>query len=98
MSSLSRLEQETIINFNNAEDMETISTARGKWKKKLIELSEEYQDMVKIIGRDDYFVHATLPKKLFTLRSPVKSKDNSDGCDTDDSDDENSAETNGFEE
>lgn len=39
--SISRLEQETIINFNEAEPMATIYTHNGALKRKLAKLAEE---------------------------------------------------------
>lgn len=39
--SISRLEQETIINFNEAEPMDTIYTHNGALKRKLAKLAKE---------------------------------------------------------
>lgn len=62
--SISRLEQETIINFNEAEPMATIYTHNGALKRKLAKLAEERPADVRHFrsfpeGAEEY----TVPKK-----------------------------------
>jgi len=46
MSTISRLEQETIIIFNEAEDKAEVCTYNGRLKSRMVELSEQRPDSV----------------------------------------------------
>lgn len=68
--SISRLEQETVINFNEAEPMANVYTHNGALKRKLAKLEEERPAEVKHIrtlpeGAEEY----TIPKKWIKVNA-----------------------------
>lgn len=72
---LSKLEQETIIVWNNAEDTATVYTCDTRIKKSL-----EKHIVCKLLKSDEYSVTYKIPKKLVQIRSRClqieKSKEN----------------------
>lgn len=67
---LLRCEKETVIILNDAEKVAQISTSQDWMKRKLIKLSEEHPDEVKIISEDKYTLIAEAPKKYVNVRPP----------------------------
>lgn len=70
MYKLTALEQETIINFNNAEAGANIYTCNKALIKKLIKYCELYPDTYELERQDIYSVTVNLPKKLISIRKP----------------------------
>ena len=69
--SRSRLEQETIILFNEAEDIAEIYTHKKSWITKLDKMCEEFPEFVKPKLKDDYSKTYYVPKKLISIRKPI---------------------------
>lgn len=69
--SRSRLEQETIIIFNEAEDVAEIYTHKKSWIKKLGRMCKDFPSQVKIKLFDDYSKTYYVPKKLVNIRKPI---------------------------
>lgn len=70
---ISRLEQETVIVFNQAEQTADISTFKSSWITKLKEFAKEYPDLVTFVKEDKYGCATfTIPKRCISLRSPKK--------------------------
>ena len=69
--SLSRYEQETVINFNEEEKTATIYTYNGRLKRKLFELCESRPEEAKHM-KDDGFGRMTfeVPKKWIKVNAP----------------------------
>ena len=69
--SLSGIEQETIVNFNEAETSASVYTFNGSFKKKLRVLSEDFPQDV-ICERIDEYGGATysMPKKWIKINAP----------------------------
>ena len=68
--SRSRLEQETIILFNEAEDIAEIYTHKKSWITKLDKMCEEFPEFVKPKLKDDYSKTYYIDKKLISIRQP----------------------------
>lgn len=68
--SRSRLEQETIIVFNEAEDVAEVYTHKKSWIKKLDKMCEEFSEFVKPKLKDDYSKTYYIDKKLISIRKP----------------------------
>ena len=80
---LSRIEQETIINFNAEEDLATVWAADPVWIRKFDKLVENNPDEFKCtkeIKMDGTIVQKRyeMPKKLITIRSKTRKLDLSD--------------------
>ena len=60
--TLSRLEQETIITFNEAEGFAEVHTHNDRLKKRLTELAETRSDNVQYRGSDNGGVSHRVPK------------------------------------
>lgn len=70
---LSKVEQETIICFNNATKEANVFTYSSKLKKKILEYAELFPDMVQIqYTTDEGGVSAIVPKRTVGIRSPKK--------------------------
>lgn len=67
---LSKLEQETIITFNEAEDFAEVSTHNGRLKKRLVELAAARTDEVEYRGADHGSASYRVPKKWIKI-NPV---------------------------
>lgn len=70
MNQLTRVEQETIINSNNAEKMAEIYTADPVMIRKLDKLVEKYPNAYKVIKQDDSSKTYQCPKKLIRFGAP----------------------------
>lgn len=68
---LSRIEQETIINSNNAEKMAEVYTADPVMIRKLDKLVEKYPNTYKVVKQDDESKTYQFPKKLIRFGAPV---------------------------
>ena len=68
---LSRIEQETIINSNNAEKMAEVYTADPVMIRKLDKMVEKYPNTYKVIKQDDESKTYQFPKKLIRFGAPV---------------------------
>lgn len=69
MSKVTGYEQETIINYNNAEKTASIFTYDKSLIRKIDEKLSDYPE-VKVIRRDDGCVEYELPKKWIRVRFP----------------------------
>ena len=70
---IGRLEQETIILFNEEESWASIYTCNGKLKRKLKQMSHECPEKIRLINSDALGSQTyELPKELITVRKPVK--------------------------
>ena len=70
MARLSRYEQETIINFNVAEEMATVYTRDPAVMRKLDALVIEFPDTFRCIGSTNIDKTYTMPKSAVTYRKP----------------------------
>lgn len=70
MSNLSRIEQETIILFNEAEAAATIETHNGRLKRKLDRLAAERPDEVTAQDGNDGARKYVVPKRWVTVNAP----------------------------
>lgn len=70
MKKLSLVEQETIINYNQAEAVAEIYTHDPRLMKKLNQLSEKYPDQ--IIRKDTH--NFTVPKRCVSVREPYSAE------------------------
>ena len=73
--SLSRYEQETIINFNVKEKKAHIYTADTRTMRKLDNLCEMYPEVYKQTFMNDISKMYTAPKEYVTFRKPRKISD-----------------------
>lgn len=69
--SRSRLEQETIILFNEKDEIAEIYTYKKSWINKLDQMCKDYPSEVKIKLFDDYSKTYYVPKKLISIRKPI---------------------------
>jgi len=69
--SRSRLEQETIILFNEAEDVAEVYTHKKSWIKKLDQMCKEFPNQVWLKLFDDYSKTYYVSKKLISVRKPI---------------------------
>lgn len=70
---LSMLEQETTILFNRAEKEAIVYTHEPALKRKLAAMAKENAD-IHLIKTDGSSVEYTIPKKLVSIRKPIKKK------------------------
>lgn len=71
-TGLTKYEMETIINFNDGEDIAYISTSQASWKEKMRKLAEQYPEDVKITKENEYTLFAECPKKYIVPPRPPK--------------------------
>ena len=69
---LSKLEQETIITFNEAEDFAEVYTHNGRLRKRLAELAAARADDVQYRGADHGSVSYRVPKKWIKVNPTYK--------------------------
>lgn len=69
---LSRLEQETIVNYNAGEQTATVYTRDKAVMRRLDELKDAYPDTYKLIGETDIDKTYEMPKSLINYRKPMK--------------------------
>lgn len=67
---LSRLEQETIVNYNAGEQTATVYTRDRVVMRRLDALVNEYPDLYRLIGETDIDKTYEMPKSLFSYRKP----------------------------
>ena len=70
MTKLSRYEQETIINFNDGEEMATVYTRDPAVMRKLDALVIEFPEVYRCIGATDIDKTYEMPKSSVTYRKP----------------------------
>ena len=70
MSNLSRIEQETIILFNEAETTATIETHNGRLKRKLDRFAAERPNEVTAQDGNDGVRKYVVPKRWVTVSAP----------------------------
>lgn len=68
--SRSRLEQETIIVFNEAEEEAEVYTHKKSWIKKLDQMCKDFPSQVRKKLFDDYSKTYYVSKKLISIRIP----------------------------
>ena len=69
---LSRLEQETIVNYNAGEQTATVYTRDKAVMRRLDALKDAYPDTYKLIGETDIDKTYEMPKSLINYRKPMK--------------------------
>lgn len=70
--SISRVEQETVILFNEMEPTASIYTYNGRLKRRLEQISLQFPSEVKLVTMcNTGAVTYELPKRLISLRQPV---------------------------
>ena len=71
--NLTKLEQETIILFNEGEPNAEVYTHNGKWKRRLGQLSIEFPAEVTLVKGNPHAgaVTYSLPKSLVSVRKPM---------------------------
>ena len=68
---LSRYEQETIINFNEADDTASVYTHNPKLREKLLRLAAQHPDKVRLERREPHGAASfTVPKRCVSIREP----------------------------
>lgn len=67
---LSRLEQETIVNYNAGEQTATVYTRDRTVMRRLDALVNEYPDLYRLIGETDIDKTYSMPKSLISYRKP----------------------------
>ena len=72
--NLSRLEQETIITFNEAESFAEVFTHNGRLKRRLAELLENRPEDVEDRGEDYGSQRYRVPKKWIRIQAPNRIK------------------------
>ena len=72
--NLTRLEQETIILFNEAEDTATVDTCNNALIRQLDDLSEKYR-VITEERKDEYGKTYTIPKSWVKIRAPRQLSD-----------------------
>lgn len=69
---LSRLEQETILNYSAGEQTATIYTRDKAVMRRLDALKDAYPDTYKLIGETDIDKTYEMPKSLINYRKPMR--------------------------
>lgn len=68
---LSGYEQETIINFNEEDDTASVYTHNPKLREKLLRLTAQYPDKVRLERREPHGAASfTVPKRCVSIREP----------------------------
>ena len=70
--NLSRLEQETIVNYNAAEQTATVYTRDKAVMRRLDALKDAFPDTYKLIGQTDIDKTYEMPKSLVNFRKPMR--------------------------
>lgn len=65
---LSRIEQETIVTFNEKETTATVYTCNGALKRQLSELTKTRGEECTLDNADEYAATYTIPKKWLKVR------------------------------
>lgn len=69
---LTKYEKETVINFNDADKMASISTSQDWMKRRLKRLAEENPNDVQIKSEDEYTLIVKVPKNYIKKISPPR--------------------------
>ena len=72
MGSLSKYEQETVINFNAGEQSTTVYTRDKTVMRKLDALVIEFPEVYKLVGETDIDKTYSMPKSCVSYRKPRK--------------------------
>ena len=72
MGSLSKYEQETVINFNAGEQNATVYTRGKTVMRKLDALVIEFPEVYKLVGETDIDKTYSMPKSCVSYRKPRK--------------------------
>lgn len=72
---ISREEQETIVNYNAAEQTATVYTRDKTVMRRLDALKDAYPDTYKLIGETDIDKTYEMPKSLINYRKPMNISD-----------------------
>ena len=72
---LSRLEQETIVNYNAGEQTATVYTRDKAVMRRLDALKDAYPDTYHLIGETDIDKTYEMPKSLVNFRKPMTISD-----------------------
>ena len=72
MGSLSKYEQETVINFNAGEQTAVVYTRDKAVMRKLDELVIAFQEVYKLVGETDIDKTYSMPKSCVGYRKPRK--------------------------
>ena len=75
MGSLSKYEQETVINFNAGEQNATVYTRGKTVMRKLDALVIEFPEVYKLVGETDIDKTYSMPKSCVSYRKPRKLND-----------------------
>ena len=68
---LSRIEKETVINFNEEEEFAEVYTCNSHLKNRLKEISKEHPESCRFKDKDSYgFVWYYIDKHLISIRKP----------------------------
>ena len=70
MGSLSKYEQETVINFNAGEQTATVYTRDKAVMRKLDALVNEFPEVYKLVGETDIDKTYSMPKSCVSYRKP----------------------------
>lgn len=77
---ITKLEKETVINYNDAEQTASVYTFNRALQRKLDKLAQEFPDCVRLARKfPGGAVEYELPKKLVAIRKPRKSPGNKRG-------------------
>ena len=70
MSSLTKYEQETIINFNAGEQMAVVYTRDRAVMRKLVTLVIDFPEIYRLVGETDIDKTYSMPKSCVSYRKP----------------------------
>ena len=72
---LTKLEKETVINFNEEENFAEVYTCNSHFKGRLKEIAKEHPDDCQFVNKDEYgFVWYKIDKHLISIRKPWTSE------------------------
>ena len=75
MGKLTKLEKETIINYNDSDGIANIYSCNKNMMKKLLDLENEYPDKVKVTYKSDVSLNVEIPKEWIKISAPRKLTD-----------------------
>lgn len=70
MAHLLRCEKETVINFNDEDNVASVSSTQDWMKNKLRKLADKKPNDVRITYEDEYTIIVEVPKKWVSIRPP----------------------------
>ena len=71
---MTKYERETVLNYNDEEKVATVYTCNKALMRKADNFCSLFPEVYKVIRQDEYSKTYEIPKKLISLRSPVKRK------------------------